>query len=170
MARVRPVGHLLRPFGQDDIDPIVDLALRAWEPVFASFRSVWGDELFDRHYPDWATMQAEAVRAALRQNVTWVSTLDSVVTGFVNVIFDTENAQGEIYMIAVEPQFQRKGVAADLTNLALDEMRRRGITLATVATGGDPGHQPARLTYEKLGFTPFPQVYYSKLLGMAPNS
>ena len=43
-------------------------------------------------------------------------------------------------------------------------MRRRGITLATVATGGDPGHAPARRTYEKAGFTSFPQVLYSRIL------
>jgi len=33
-----------------------------------------------------------------------------------------------------------------------------------VATGGDPGHAPARATYEKAGFTGCPQVWYAKLL------
>ena len=44
-------------------------------------------------------------------------------------------------------------------------MRGRGIDLATVATGADPGHAAARRTDEKAGFTSFPQVWYPKLLG-----
>jgi hypothetical protein len=43
-------------------------------------------------------------------------------------------------------------------------MRARGIDLATVSTGGDPGHAAARRTYESAGFTAFPQVWYAKLL------
>jgi RimJ/RimL family protein N-acetyltransferase len=33
-----------------------------------------------------------------------------------------------------------------------------------VSTGGDPGHAPARRVYEKLGFTPVPNVIYLKAL------
>jgi hypothetical protein len=44
-------------------------------------------------------------------------------------------------------------------------MRARGLSLAIVATGGDPGHAPARATYEKAGFTGCPQVWYAKVLG-----
>ena len=39
-------------------------------------------------------------------------------------------------------------------------MRNHGITLATVATGAEPGHAPARRTYESTGFTPWPNVLY----------
>jgi ribosomal protein S18 acetylase RimI-like enzyme len=80
------------------------------------------------------------------------------------VIFSVGDASAEIHMIAVDPAFQRRGIASALTGHALSEMRRRGITLATVATGGDPGHAPARRTYEKAGFTSFPQVLYSRVL------
>jgi hypothetical protein len=43
-------------------------------------------------------------------------------------------------------------------------MRARGITLAIVATGGDPGHATARATCERAGFTGAPQVWYAKQL------
>ena len=154
----------LRPFGSDDTDQVVELSLRAWEPVFASFARVWGEALFGRHYPDWKFQQAEAVQEALRSNESWVTVDGAAVTGFVNVTFNTEESSAEIYMIAVDPAFQQQGIATELIEFALEEMRRRGITLATVGTGGDPGHYPARQTYERLGFTPFPRVYYSKLL------
>lgn len=147
-----------------DSESIVALALRAWEPVFESFRVVWGHDLYDRFFPEWETQQAETVRDALSSNSTWVSESDSTLSGFVNISFDDAEKAAEIYMIAVEPRFQRRGIATKLTDYALSVMRGRGMTLATVATGADPGHGPARRTYEKAGFTPIPQVLYAKVL------
>jgi len=154
----------LRRFVAADATAVVELSLRAWAAVFASFATVLGDALYQRIYPDWAASQAQAVRDALERNPTWVAVLDDRVAGFVNVVFDEAERSGEIYMIAVDPAAQRRGVARLLIALALDEMRARGLDLATVATGGDPGHAPARAAYEQAGFTPFPQVWYSRRL------
>ena len=35
-------------------------------------------------------------------------------------------------------------------------MRSRGMDIAVVETGGDPGHQPARAAYQAAGFTLLP--------------
>jgi ribosomal protein S18 acetylase RimI-like enzyme len=154
----------VRPFEPSDERRVVELSLRAWQPVFESFRAVMGDGLYERVHPDWRADQAAAVRDALVCNETWVADGSGTVTGFVNVTFDEAAGSGEIYMIAVDPDAQRHGVATALTEAALAEMRRRGLTLAIVATGGDPGHAPARRTYEKAGFTAVPQVWYATLL------
>ena len=143
----------LRQFEDTDVDEVVALSLRAWEPVFTSFSTVLGRDLYERMFPDWRSYQAESVRKALGENESWVSVIDSSIAGFVNVTFDSIEATGEIYMIAVDPAFQRQGIARGLTDFALEEMRRRGMTLATVGTGGDPGHAPARRTYEQAGIT-----------------
>lgn len=155
----------IRPFTAGDVDEIVDLSLRAWAPVFTSFEAMMGTDLYVRVHPDWRRDQAAAVRQAVEDNATWVAEVDGRVAGFVNVIFDVSARSGEIYMIAVDPGVQRRGIGSLLTGKALDEMRARGIDLAIVATGGDPGHAPARATYDKAGFTPVPQVWYSKLIG-----
>jgi len=55
----------------------------------------------------------------------------------------------------VDPDHQRAGVGAILTELATDWLRDAGMTLATVKTGGDPGHARARRVYEKAGDVPF---------------
>ena len=123
-----------------------------------------GPELYARIYPDWTTQQRDAVDLALDLNETWVSEEDDDLVGFVNLRFDHEELTGEIHMIAVASDVQHQGIGTELTEFALAEMRHRGMTLATVATGADPGHTAARRTYEQLGFTPFPQVWYSKLL------
>ena len=43
-------------------------------------------------------------------------------------------------------------------------MREAGRDLAIVNTGGDPGHAPARSTYERAGFVSLPQAQYYLLL------
>jgi ribosomal protein S18 acetylase RimI-like enzyme len=154
----------IRPSTPEDADAIVVMAVRAWAPVFRSFAEVWGPALYERMHPDWAAEQGAAVRAAIDENATWVTTDGETVTGFVNVTFDEAEATGEIYMVAVDPDRQGEGFASELTEHALDEMRARGMTLAVVGTGGDPGHAAARATYEKAGFTPFPLVHYARLL------
>ena len=71
---------------------------------------------------------------------------------------------GEIYMIAVDPDFQRHGIATALTNHSLAWLKQAGMTTVMVETGGDPGHAPARRTYESAGFWLFPVARYFKKL------
>ena len=67
-------------------------------------------------------------------------------------------------MIAVDPSYQRRGIAAALTDFALRWMKDAGMTVAMVETGGDVGHAPARRTYEKAGFGLLPISGYFKKL------
>lgn len=84
--------------------------------------------------------------------------------GFVAVQLDHEASIGQIYMIAVDPNYQRDGVAARLTESALDWIRQAGMAVAMVETGGDAGHAPARQLYEHTGFTQLPLARYFKKL------
>jgi ribosomal protein S18 acetylase RimI-like enzyme len=84
--------------------------------------------------------------------------------GFVAVKLHLENTMGEIYMVAVDPAVQRRGIGTALTAFALDWMKQAGMSVAMVETGGDLGHAPARHTYEKLGFRLLPIARYFKKL------
>ncbi|WP_228386292.1 GNAT family N-acetyltransferase [Streptomyces katsurahamanus] len=66
--------------------------------------------------------------------------------------------------LAVNPDCQGRNVGTTLTDFATDWMRQAGVTLASIRTGGDPGHAPARRTYEKSGYTALPLVRYDKAL------
>ena len=79
--------------------------------------------------------------------------------GFVALRCTEEGATpvGEIDMIAVDPQHQRAGIGRALLDRAVAELTARGIPLAT---GGDPGHAPARALYEQHGFTGLSLVRY----------
>lgn len=74
---------------------------------------------------------------------------------------------GEIYMVAVDPDFQGRGIGSGLIEVALAWMKDAGISVAMVETGGEPGHERARYTYEKVGFELFPVARYFKKLGSA---
>lgn len=156
----------IRPFDPGDGPAVVDLSLRAWEPVFASMELVLrGSGVFEAHYPDWRESQRAAVQRACADLPVWVAELDGVVVGFVAVQLHRDDLMGEIHMVAVDPAHQRRGVAGRLTGLAVDWMAEQGMTTAMVETGGDPGHAPARATYARAGFTPFPVARYFRTVG-----
>jgi GNAT superfamily N-acetyltransferase len=47
---------------------------------------------------------------------------------------------------------------------ALAVAAAHGVQPAVIATGGDPGHAPARALYERFGFRPLPAVQYYRTL------
>lgn len=155
--------HLFQPH---HLEAVVGLSLSAWAPVFESIRETLSPELYGFFYPDWRADQKKSVEDACTggKHHVWVALEDETVAAFVAVKLDAESRMGEIHMVAVDPAFQRRGIAAALTQLALDEMKKAGMTLALVETGLDPGHAPARATYEKMGFGLWPAARYFKPL------
>ena len=77
---------ILRPLQPADLEAIVGLSLRAWQPVFASFEAVLGPKVYHRLYPDWKANQAGEVRETLAHADTTVALVDDVVAGFAAVI------------------------------------------------------------------------------------
>ena len=155
----------LRPLEEADIDPVLDLSIAAWEPVFQSFERILGRALFLMEYPDWPKNQRDAVNGVLRDTekfTTYVADVEGEVAGFISYTVDESAKTGEVYMVAVSPQYQKRGIGLALNELALAMMRERGVRMAVVGTGGDPGHAPARRTYEKAGYTALPLVRYYK--------
>jgi ribosomal protein S18 acetylase RimI-like enzyme len=75
-----------------------------------------------------------------------------------------EGPQGEIFMLAVDPDLHGRGVGSALTDHAVEQIRAAGKRLAVVGTGGDPGHAAARATYERTGFRGQRSVTYYRLL------
>ena len=156
----------IRPQLDADIAAIVAFSLRAWKPVFASMAHVLGPRLNRLVYPDWAAGQARAVEEVCRdENMTiWVAEAGGRPVGFVSVAFRSDPDSAEIEMIAVDPEQQNRGIGSALLACAFDWISAAGVKLVQLGTGGDPGHAPARHTYEKAGFTPLPLVRYYKEL------
>ena len=145
-------------------DAIVDLSLRAWAPVFASIENEMDPEVFREQHPDWRVSQREAVEGACADDEleVWVAREDGKTVGFEALKLHADDRMGEIYMIAVDPDFQQQGIGRALTDHALARFQEAGMTTAMVDTGGDPGHAPARATYEAAGFRVLPIARYFK--------
>jgi GNAT superfamily N-acetyltransferase len=83
----------------------------------------------------------------------YVAERDGVVIGFVSLQLDPDTKTGELGLNAVHPDWAGEGVGTAMYNFAVERMREAGMRIATVSTGGDPSHAPARRAYEKAGFT-----------------
>jgi GNAT superfamily N-acetyltransferase len=158
----------IRDYVDGDRDAVLALSLRAWAPVFASVEGVIGSELSALlHGPDWRPYQERSVAEALAEpaNGRWVAEAEGRVAGFaVARVADRDRRIGELYMIAVDPVAQRRGVGRALTDHATAWLRDAGMRVAALGTGGDPGHEPARRLYERAGYRPLPGVQYFRAL------
>jgi ribosomal protein S18 acetylase RimI-like enzyme len=160
---MRSVHARIRPFVDGDIEQVVELSLLAWEPAFESFEKVLGPRVFPILYPDWRRTQAEGVEGACRATDkyhTFVAELDGRVVGF--IAYELKGETGEVALLAVHPEFQKRGIATLLNQAALAAMAAAGMKMAVAETGGDEGHAPARRAYEKAGYTGLPLVRYFK--------
>jgi ribosomal protein S18 acetylase RimI-like enzyme len=155
----------IRSFADSDIEQIVELSLLAWDPAFESMEKVLGLRIFRLIWPDWRKSQAEGVERACRATDkyhTLVAELDDRVVGF--IAYELKGETGEVVLLAVHPEFQKRGIATQLNRATLDAMKAAGMKMAVAETGGEEGHAPARRAYEKAGYTGLPIVRYFKAL------
>lgn len=157
----------ITPFDERHLDDVLRLSLRAWKPVFPAMQRDMPSYIYDAFYPDgWEMRQRTDIEAVCRDDSTdvWVAHLDGTLCGFIGLRVHDEDSMGEIYVIAVDPTHQRRGVGAALIEFALDWMRERDLAMAMVETGGDEGHAPSRATYEDSGFERLPVARYFRKL------
>jgi GNAT superfamily N-acetyltransferase len=165
----------IEPYDAHQLDAVIRLSLRAWTPVFDSIQNAMDVEVYRAFYPDnWRVSQQKAVEDVCVADDTnvWVAIAKRTrrviasgsPVGFVAVKLHSEDSMGEIYMVAVDPDFQDQGIGSTLIEFALDWMKDAGMSIAMVETGGDRGHAVARHTYEKVGFGLFPVARYFKKL------
>jgi GNAT superfamily N-acetyltransferase len=95
----------------------------------------------------------------------FVATVAGEIVGFVAMSLNRATRIGEIGLNAVDPSHARQGIGTQLYAFAISFMRDEGMVLATVSTGADPSHEPARRAYDKAGFgAGLPSVSLYKLL------
>lgn len=153
------------PFEHKYLPALIELSLKAWAPVFESIKAALEPAVYQTFYPEgWQPIKQKLIEDSCQDNaiLTWLAIQKDHVCGFVSLKLTEE--MGEIYLIGVHPDYQKQGIASLLGEFALQQMRKKGIPIAMVETGGDHGHRPARQTYEKLGFKELPiSRYFLKL-------
>lgn len=140
----------------DDQPRLEEIRQAAFAPIFASFRSILGDNIYELTQAREDESQGQLLVSMLASESGWevyVAEDASRVVGFVAIRLNHETHVGEIGLNAVHPCHADQGVGTRMFKFALAQMREAGMRVATVATGGDPSHAPARRAYEKAGFS-----------------
>jgi GNAT superfamily N-acetyltransferase len=156
---------IITPYAVDRRAEILDLTRRAWTPVFERTRPAVPGFVHRSFYPEgWRARQLSDMSAILDaepQNVELALVEDSLA-GWVCTRLHPEDRMGEIHVLAVDPRYQRRGVATALMRHSFERMSAAGMGMAMVETGDDPGHTPARAAYEAAGFVRWPVARYFK--------
>lgn len=156
-----------------DYDPahraaLLDLSLRAWEPVFPAVEGEVPRFVYSAFYPNgWRERQLKDLADTLdsEPDAIDVATEEGQPIGWVCTRLHPEDSMGEVYVLAVDPDYQQRGVGRALMERSFDRARTAGMKMMMVETGGDSGHAPARKIYESIGFEPWPVARYFKELG-----
>ncbi len=157
----------IQDFRPEHLERVLDLSKRAWSPVFSQLQPATERFVFDAFYPDgWWERQKAEIEALVddRRTRLAVATEDSAVLGFVGIRIHPEDRMGEIYILAVDPDHQRRGIGTALMDFAFAEIKKAGMAMVMVETGDDPGHAPSRATYESAGFKRWPVARYFREL------
>jgi len=157
--------RLARP---DDTPRLQAIRAAAFAPVFASFRALLGDEIYDLAQRRDEEGHATFLDSLLASDSPWevyVAENGDVVAGFIAVQANAETLVGELGLNAVDPAHAGTGIGTKMYEFAVSRLKRLGMNVAMVGTGGDPSHAPARRAYEKAGFgAELPTIWMFKKL------
>ena len=145
---------MIRPYMPEDLATIMDIGNRAWRGIHKMFREIYGEELLRVIYADTATVKGEQIKLHCQTHPEWVYICEEGgrIVGFITFHLDQEKRIGKFGNNAVDPRCGLKGIGQQMYQAVLGYFRDQGMTFATVATGADHAHAPARKAYERAGF------------------
>jgi len=159
---------MIRTYVDTDFDQLLDLTIEVFGPFFEqSFRPAVGPTIFHHEHADWREdyrRQLTGLHDPAANRFVVVAEEGGELVGFTAWRIHPDKRHGEIEFVAVRASARRSHVGTQLCELAFDAMRRAGAQWASLGTGGDDFHAPARRLYDRLGMTPFPSVHYYKEL------
>lgn len=140
---------------REDLKPLELIRTSAFQAIFASFQSILGDTIYELAQRPEDEAQKEMLPSLLAQDSEWEMwnlIFEQKIAGFIAIKIDTDSLVGEIGLNAIDPDFAGQGLGSHMYQFAVQKMKEAGMKVATVATGGDPAHLPARKAYRKAGF------------------
>ena len=147
------MAETIRPVEPEDMPRIQEIVTQIWaigsDWVLEEKYGALGDRTWDR----WLVPK---VMARLWEEIgnTLVTEADGRVVGFIAYGVDRLRRVGTIHYNGVAPECSGRGLGSRQVEHVLALMRQAGMEYATVGTGLNEGHAPARRVYEKAGFEP----------------
>ncbi len=157
-----------QPARPEDASRLETIRAAAFAPVFASFRSILGEEIYELAQRRQDEAQGALLTSLMAPDSSWelyVARAGAELVGFVAVHLDGQTNVGELGLNAVDPAHAGKGIGTAMYEFALARMKQAGMKVASVGTGGDASHAPARRAYRKVGFdVEIPSVWMCRKL------
>ncbi|MEM8615532.1 MAG: GNAT family N-acetyltransferase [Pseudomonadota bacterium] len=113
----------IRNYVGSDFEKAIDITERAWAPVFPLMQEDIPKYVYTSFYPEgWKKRQLQEVEAVCSDGETdvWVAEGDGRVLGYLGLRTHPEDSMGEIYIIAVDPSAQQRGVGKALMEFAFE--------------------------------------------------
>jgi ribosomal protein S18 acetylase RimI-like enzyme len=113
----------IQSYAPEQLNAVIRLSLLAWEPVFDSLQKAMNADVYQAFYPNhWRVSQQKAVEdVCLAEDVNvWVAINSGSIVGFIAVKLHTEDSMGEIYMVAVDPDYQSQGIGTNIIEFACE--------------------------------------------------
>jgi hypothetical protein len=145
---------MIRKYKPDDLTVVMDIGNKAWRKIYKMFRETYGDELFQLITPDETTKKGNQIKEHCERNPEWVLICeeDGNVVGFITFSLDFDKKIGTIGNNAKDLDCDLKGIGQQMYKAVFDYFRDNGMIYASVHTGLDYAHAPARKAYERAGF------------------
>ena len=144
----------IRSFVPADLPVIVDIGNRAWREIKKMTRDALGDRIADRLNPEGDSVkkgrEIESFAASMPENI-FICEEEGRIVGFITFLLSPEGV-GVIGNNAVDPECGLKGIGQQMYRAVLEHFRKNGMKTASVTTGLDHAHAPARRAYERAGF------------------
>ncbi len=113
------------------LEAIIRICLQSWTQFFDGFqRFANANELQALDANQWQVSRQKEVEdiCAAKDTNVWVSINEgSTVVGFVAIKLHSESNRGKICMVAVDQDFQGRGIAIALIEFALAQMKSAGM-------------------------------------------
>ncbi|OGS27567.1 MAG: hypothetical protein A2297_06270 [Elusimicrobia bacterium RIFOXYB2_FULL_48_7] len=158
---------MIRAYKKEDLPVIMDIGNRAWKGIYAMFRGVYGEELFNLMKPQGGATKGQEIKEHCEATPGQVFVCEEAgkIVGFVTFFLDDKAKVGEISNNAVDPECGVKGVGQQMYKAVFEEFKKKGMVYAKVITGLDDAHERARKAYERAGFDRSTSAitYYKKL-------
>ncbi len=139
-----------------DLPQLEAIRLNAFKPVFSSFKRILGDFIYKKAQEPEDLAQQDMLISLFEDSSKWEiwkAIYNGEIVGFISYGLNMPFRNvGEIGLNAISPAFSKRGFGTAMYQFAIDEMKKAGMEVATVATGNDPSHLPARKGYRKVGF------------------
>jgi GNAT superfamily N-acetyltransferase len=147
------VDLAFRPYAREDREAVLAICLAAFAPIHAGFEAALGPAIYALEFPDWRGDYARKIAAwpPPEPARAYIAEAGGSLVAFVESSVRA-GGLGEIGLNAVAPDWQGRGIGRALYAFALEALRARGAMAATVGTGGDAAHAPARAAYAAVGF------------------